>query len=191
MALIATKCLSAVDELDSKLSLEEPSTVLDALSSGKAQSKDIIFTKCDHAHVGSTCSLEVEKPLYIFPACCYNRELVHAMENTLEHETTQKVADLSDTFYKTPTHNSDRKSRVKKLDKARDELESLKNNASQSSEAQWNRDLAKQERKISLRVSKVQITKGNYLDSLDEEFANRPPFVKMVLSGKEWLEDIE
>lgn len=49
MALIATKCLSAVDELDSKLSLEEPSTVLDALSSGKAQSKDIIFTKCSSA----------------------------------------------------------------------------------------------------------------------------------------------
>ncbi|KAL5017609.1 hypothetical protein ScPMuIL_007198 [Solemya velum] len=113
--------------------------------------------------------------------------------------TTQKVADLSDTFYRALTIQQRHESEVLRaqeqyyrLNKAIEEMESMENNTPQLiPEAQWNKNVAKQERKISSRVSKVESAKENHQESLDEEFANRPLFVKAVLSGKEWLEDIE
>lgn len=116
--------------------------------------------------------------------------------------TTKKVDDLADTFFRALTAQQQQENEVlvaqksyyrcvKRLNKARHGLESLKNKSQAIPEAQWEKNVAKQERKIASRISKVETANQSYQDVLDQEFANRPSFVKAVLLEKELLEDVE
>lgn len=110
--------------------------------------------------------------------------------------TTQKVDALADTFHKALALQQNKEAEVARAQREYYRMMTRLNKAKELEseaipETQSDRTLAKQEQKISSQESKVEIAKQKYQESLDNEFANRPPFVKAFLAEKEWLDDVE